>query len=59
MSILPEGKKLRDAVKWISEERKYNQPKNLKGLVSKASLQFNLSPKEQEFLYKFVVEEKL
>lgn len=59
MGIFPEGKNLRDAIKWISEERKYNQSKDLKGLVSKASLQFNLSPKEQEFLYKFVVQEKI
>jgi len=56
MSIQPKGEDLRKAVKWISEKRKHEHVKDLKQLVDDASLKFNLSPKDAEFLSRFVAE---
>lgn len=54
-TILPEGEEIRKAAKWIAEERKYNpENSNLDQLIQKACVQFDLSPKEAEFLYRFV-----
>ena len=58
MSIQPEGEDLRKAVKWVSEERKANAEVNLSQLVQQASLKFNLSPADGEFLTRFVKEEE-
>ena len=58
MSIQPEGEDLRKAVKWVSEERKANAKANLQKLVQEASLRFNLSPADGEFLARFVKEEE-
>jgi len=56
MPIQPEGEDLRMAVKWVSEERMSNPETGLMELVEKASLRFNLSPKDAEFLGRFVRE---
>lgn len=56
MSILPEGEQLRRAVKWISDERVENPGADLSKLVGKASLKFDLPPKEAEFLLHFIAE---
>ncbi len=56
MTIQPEGEDLRRAVKWVSEERMSNPETGLMELVEKASLRFNLSPKDAEFLGRFVRE---
>ena len=53
-TIKPLGEKLRNAVKWISEKRKENPDTNLNHLVDQASFQFDLSPKDSEFLLRFV-----
>ncbi len=53
-TIKPQGEKLRNAVKWISEKRKENPDTNLSHLVDQASFQFDLSPKDSEFLLRFV-----
>ena len=53
MNIQPEGEDLRKAVKWISEERELNPEKALKELIEGASVTFDLSPKDEEFLYRF------
>ena len=58
MSIQPEGEDLRKAVKWVSEERKLNQKANPQKFVQQASLRFNLSPADGEFLARFVKEEE-
>jgi hypothetical protein len=54
MVVQPEGEDLRKAVKWISEERQTNPEISAMKLVEKASLRFNLSPKDAEFLMRFV-----
>ncbi len=54
MSIQPEGEALRKAVKWISEERKFKPEINLHKLIEEACIKFNLSPKDGDFLARFV-----
>lgn len=58
MGIQPEGEELRKAVKWISEERKYNPGTTIKTLIEDASVRFNLSPREEDFLLRTLLEEK-
>jgi len=50
MSILPEGERLRKAVKWISDERLDNPGAGLFKLIEDACLKFDLPPKDAEFL---------
>jgi hypothetical protein len=52
-TIQPEGEYLRKAVKWISDERQYGADKTLIKLIEEASLKFNLSPLDQEYLINF------
>lgn len=52
MSIQPEGDNLRKAVKYISDERKNDFHVNLPALIEKACLMFNLSPKDEDFLFR-------
>ncbi len=56
-TIQPEGEDLRKAVKWISEERKYNPDAKPVKLVEEACLKFDLSPKDADFLTRFVLDE--
>jgi len=48
------GEQLKKAVQFISEKRKENPDINLAKLVDDASLQFDLSPKDSQFLLRFV-----
>jgi hypothetical protein len=52
-TIQPKGERLRQAVKWISEERKEDECRAIHLLIEMAALQFNLSPKEEEYLRSF------
>ncbi len=54
MSIQPKGDPIRNAVRWISDERQHGEVSNLNRLVEQAALKFNLNPKEVEYLSKFV-----
>ncbi|HDL07113.1 MAG TPA: hypothetical protein ENG35_00030 [Desulfobacteraceae bacterium] len=56
MSIQPEGEELRKAIRWVGEERKFNSSISPKDLVEKACLKFDLSPKNAEFLARFLYE---
>lgn len=56
-TIQPQGEEIRKAVKWISEERQSGTADDNTHLVEKAAVKFNLSPKDVEFLTKFVKEE--
>ncbi len=56
-TIQPEGEDLRKAVKWISEERKYNPEAKPVKLVEEACLKFDLSPKDADYLTRFVLDE--
>ena len=52
-TIQPEGEALRKAVKWISDERQYGDPKTLLKLIEEASLKFDLSAMDTEYLINF------
>ncbi len=52
MSIQPKGEALRQAVKWVSEERKLNPDKSFARLIDEACLKFDLSPKDAKTLTK-------
>jgi hypothetical protein len=58
MSIQPKGEDLRKAVKWVSEERKYNKEKELKALIEEACMKFNLSPMDADFLLRTLLEKE-
>ncbi|MCD4719002.1 MAG: hypothetical protein K8S13_03970 [Desulfobacula sp.] len=53
-TLQPQGDKLRKAVKWVSEKRKQTPDINLTKLVDDAGFQFDLSPKDSQFLLRFV-----
>ncbi len=53
-TLQPQGEKLRNAVKWISEKRKENPDANPLKLVDEAGFQFDLNPKDSQFLVRFV-----
>ncbi|OGP96564.1 MAG: hypothetical protein A2Z39_00480 [Deltaproteobacteria bacterium RBG_19FT_COMBO_46_9] len=53
--IQPKGEKVKQVIKWISERR--NGDKSISTLIQEASTRFNLSPKEEEFLYIFYKED--
>lgn len=53
-SIQPQGEKLRNAVKYASEIRKENPDIKLSKLVDDASIRYDLSPKDSEFLSRFL-----
>jgi hypothetical protein len=52
-TIMPEGERVRQAVKFISAERMEDEKKALRKLIQEASLKFNLSPKEEQDLVNF------
>lgn len=58
MSIQPQGEDLRKAVKWVSEERKYNPEKEVKAIVQDACMKFDLSPKDADFLLRHMLEQE-
>ncbi|MDH3345099.1 MAG: hypothetical protein OEL58_07670 [Desulfobacteraceae bacterium] len=56
MSIQPTGEDLRKAVKWVSDERKYNPGKELKAVLQEACVKFDLSPLDENFLCRTLLE---
>lgn len=54
--IQPKGEKVRQAVKWISENLKEGEKRPIYRLIQDASLRFTLSPKEEDFLRSFYEE---
>jgi len=56
-TIQPKGEKLRQAVKWISGMRQEDDIRSIPELIQEASNQFNLSPKEEDFLRSFYEED--
>jgi hypothetical protein len=57
-TMMPQGEDLRKAVKWISEERQAGTERKLAKLVEEASVTFDLSPVDAEFLFKFFKKEQ-
>ncbi|MDI6796229.1 MAG: hypothetical protein QMD09_04755 [Desulfatibacillaceae bacterium] len=58
-TILPKGENLRKAVKWICERRKDEENVNIPKLLDEACVQFNLSPKDADFLARHIKNESL
>jgi hypothetical protein len=56
-TIQPKGEKVRQAVKWISSEKTEHPQKDMASLLREAALRFNLSPREEGFLFDFYKEE--
>ena len=52
-TIQPKGERVRQAVKWISENLKEDEKRPIFRLIQDASLRFTLSPKEEDFLRSF------
>ena len=57
-TVMPQGEDIRKAVKWISEERQSTPAKKLARLVEEASVKFDLSPADGEYLFKLFKEQK-
>ncbi|CCK81547.1 hypothetical protein [Desulfobacula toluolica] len=53
-TVQPKSEQLKKAIKWISEKRKENPDINLTKLVDQAGFQFDLSPKDSQFLLRLV-----
>jgi hypothetical protein len=53
MSIVPEGEALRNAIKWISEERACRPNEKMNTLINQACTRFDLSPGDSEFIIRF------
>lgn len=56
-TIMPEGEKLRQAVKWIAAEKREDESRPLEKLIQQAAMRFNLSPKEEVALTRFYLQE--
>jgi hypothetical protein len=56
VSIIPEGEQLRKAVKWVSDERTEHPEVPLFTLIEKTCLKFDLTPKDEEFLMRYLTE---
>ncbi len=53
-TIMPEGEKIRKAVRWVSEKRQQEPDKSPSAIADEAILQFDLDPNESEYLIRFV-----
>ena len=58
MSIQPTGEDLRKAAKWVSDERKYSSGKELKAVIQEACVKFDLSPLDEDFLRRKLLEQE-
>jgi len=59
MSIQPEGENIRRAVKWISEQRKYEADKPVRELIETACLKFDLTPRDAEYLFQVITRDNV
>ena len=55
-TVIPEGKNVQKAIKWISVNFEENENQSVKQLVEKAVFKFDLSPKDTEFLLGFFLD---
>jgi hypothetical protein len=52
-TIIPESARIKNAVKWISEQLRESPESPKKELIHKAILRFDLNPNESRFLLDF------
>jgi hypothetical protein len=56
-NVQPQGESLKKAIQWISDERRKSPDTPAAKLANDAALQFDLSPKDSDFLLRFVKQE--
>jgi hypothetical protein len=56
-NVQPQGEALKKAIQWVSDERRKSPDTPATKLANTAALQFDLSPKDSEFLMRFVKQE--
>ena len=56
-SVVPQGDALKKAIEWVSQQRKEDPSKNSSALADEAGFRFDLSPKDSDFLLRFVKDE--
>lgn len=54
--MLPKSETLKRAIKWLSENLQDDSHQNISQLLNEATLRFDLSPKESEFLIRMYSE---
>jgi hypothetical protein len=52
-TIQGKDEKVKEAIKWISSERSESENSDIARLINNATMRFDLSPKEEEFLISF------
>ncbi len=57
-TIQPDEEALKKAIQWISEKRKQDPKADPILFADQAAFQFDLSPKDSEFLLRFIKEDK-
>ncbi len=55
-TIQPKGEKLRQAVRWISDQKNDDPDQPIPRLIQAASQRFNLTPKDEAYLESFYKE---
>ena len=56
-TVKPKNEKMKNAIKWISDEKKFGKKKDIGTLIQDACFKFNLSPNDAEFIDKFMKEQ--
>ena len=56
-TIMPESDRVKNAIKWIADKRQSKESLNETRLADEASLKFDLTPSEDQFLKKFIAGE--
>ncbi len=52
-TIQPKGESIRQAVRWISQQREDDPKKRISTLIQEACMRFNLTPKDEIYLQSF------
>lgn len=58
-TVKPTGEEIRQAVRWIGEERQADPSKKLAKLIEEACIKFDLSPMDAEFLARTIRQQPL
>lgn len=57
-TIMPQGELTRKAVTWISDRKENKDAPGFSKIIEEAAVQFNLGPKDVEFLTRFYADKK-
>lgn len=55
--MFPKGEKIKNAIKWVTENKKDFPAKELISIVNEANIKFDLNPVESDFLVRFFKEQ--